>query len=155
MKAMTLVVNAPLWLSLGAAALLVAGCAGMSGKRPATLSGTEEVPPVTTTASGTTDITVRPSKCPSTASSGNCHTVTGTVWTKGLAATAAHIHQAAAGQNGPVIVTLVKVSDDVWTVPGGTVFTDDQFATYWQGLMYVNVHTDANKGGELRVQLKP
>jgi len=154
MRAMRLTVNAPVWLVLGAAVLAV-GCTTVPGKRPAALSGSAEVPPVTTTATGTTDIVVRPSKCPSTGSSSNCHTVAGTVWTNGVDATAAHIHQGAPGQNGPVVVTLVKVADGVWTVPGGTVFTDDQFATYWNGQMYVNVHSDANKGGEIRVQLKP
>jgi hypothetical protein len=37
------------------------------GNLPTTLSGTQQVPPVTTTASGTTDISARPSRCPSAA----------------------------------------------------------------------------------------
>jgi hypothetical protein len=79
----------------------------------------------------------------------------GTVQTTGLVATAAHIHQGAVGQNGPVIVTLVKTGTDVWGVPVGTSLTDAQYQAYLAGQLYVNVHTDANKGGEIRAQLKP
>ena len=79
----------------------------------------------------------------------------GTVQTTGMAATAAHIHQGAVGQNGPVIIALVKTSSDVWTVPLGTSLTDAQYQAYLAGQLYVNVHTDANKGGEIRAQLKP
>jgi CHRD domain-containing protein len=135
-------------------AIVATGCS-MVPKGPAMLSGSQESPPVTTNASGTTDISVSLSRCPSSASSANCPTVYGTVVTTGVAATAAHIHMAAAGQNGPVVVPLVKVSDNVWAVPGGTALNDDQWRAYWAGQLYVNVHSDANKGGEIRAQLKP
>ena len=65
-----------------------------------TLSGTQEVPPVTTSASGSGTLSVNDDK-----------TVSGSVMTKGITATAAHIHQAAKGQNGPVIIPLTKSSD--------------------------------------------
>jgi len=144
-------------LGLGAAALLVAGCANHPKNTSGitALSGAEQVPPVTTTASGTTDISARPSKCPSAATSATCPTVHGTVNTTGVVGTAAHIHQGAAGQNGPPIVTLVKTGPNQWQVPPGTTFTDAQYQAYWDGLLYVNVHSDANKGGEIRAQLKP
>ena len=151
------VVSRSLWLGLAVAVLLVAGCAnkpkytsGMTG-----LSGAEEVPPVTTAASGVTDISARPSKCPSAGSSGNCPTLHGIVNTSGVTATAAHVHQGAAGQNGPVIVTLVRTGPNSWAVPPATTLSDAQYQAYWDGLLYVNVHSDANKGGELRAQLKP
>ena len=151
------VLNRSLWLGLGAAALLVAGCANTPKYTSGitALSGAEEVPPVTTTASGTTDISARPSRCPSAASSGSCPTVHGIVNTSGITATAAHVHQGAAGQNGPVIVTLVKTGPNSWAVPAGTTLSDAQYAAYWAGQLYVNVHSDANPGGELRAQLKP
>jgi hypothetical protein len=82
-------------------------------------------------------------------------TLVGTVQTTGLVATAAHVHQGALGQNGPVIVTLVKTATDVWSVPVGTTLTDAQYQAYLAGRLYVNVHTDANKDGEIRAQIRP
>jgi hypothetical protein len=40
-------------------------------------------------------------------------------------------------------------------VAPGTKLTDAQFAAFQAGNLYVNVHTAANAGGELRGQLKP
>ena len=108
------------------------------------LSGDKEVPPVTTTATGTGSIAV--------AADGS---VTGLVTTLGLMGTAAHIHVGAAGVNGPVIIPLTKATDNVWSVPPGTKLTADQLQAYRAGGLYVNVHTEANKGGEIRSQLKP
>ena len=151
------VLSRSLWVGLGVVALLGAGCANKPKHTSGitALSGAEQVPPVTTNASGTTNISARPSRCPSTASAGNCHTLHGMVNTSGVTATAAHIHQGAAGQNGPPIVTLVRTGPNTWQVPQGTTLTEAQFRAYWDGLLYVNVHSDANAGGEIRAQLKP
>ena len=54
-----------------------------------TLSGDQEVPPVTTSASGAGTISVAADKA-----------VSGSIMTKGVNATAAHIHEAAKGKNG-------------------------------------------------------
>jgi len=131
---------------VGVAVLFVAGCAGMSssGGSDVTLGGNQEVPPVTTSASGTSTITVGADK-----------SVSGAVTTAGVAGTAAHIHQAAMGQNGPVIIPLAKTADNVWSVPPGTKLTDPQYDAFKAGNLYVNVHSDAHKGGEIRAQLKP
>ena len=149
------VLSRSLWLGLGAAALLVAGCANhpKSTSGVTALTGDKQVPPVTTAASGTTDISARPSRCPGGA--GNCPTLHGMVNTSGVTATAAHIHQGAAGQNGPPIVTLVRTGPNSWQVPQGTTLSEAQYLAYWDGLLYVNVHSDANQGGEIRAQLKP
>ena len=59
------------------------------------------------------------------------------------------------GVNGPVIVPLTKTSDNVWSVAPGAKLTDAQYESYKAGKLYVNVHSAANKGGEIRAQLKP
>src|SRR5215475_3731398 len=93
------------------------------------LSGSQEVPAVTTSASGTGTITV-----------GDDKSVSGSVTTSGVAGTAAHIHQGAAGQNGPVVIPLTKTGDNSWTVPAGAKFNDAQYAAFKAGDLYVNVH---------------
>jgi hypothetical protein len=125
------------------AALALAGTA-VAADVKVTLSGGEEVPAVTTSAAGTGTITIKDDK-----------TVTGSVTTKGVVGTAAHIHLAPAGKNGPPIITLTKKSESEWTVPEGSKLTDEQYAAYKAGSLYVNVHSAANKGGEIRGQLKP
>ena len=156
MDSLQILMRRSLWFGVGAAAVLAAGCAGMAhNQAPLALTGSQEVPAVTTSASGSTDISVGESKCPAAESSSNCPTVYGTVMTSGMNGTAAHIHQGAPGQNGPAIVTLIKLDDNTWAVPSGTTLTPDQNAAYWAGMLYVNVHTNAHQGGEVRAQLKP
>ena len=128
---------------MGAAAILVAGYAGTSSAADIILSGSQEVPPVTTAASGKGTITV-----------GDDKMVSGSVTTMGVEGTAAHIHQAARDQNGPVIIPLTK-SGDSYSVPAGAKLTDAQYAAYKAGNLYVNVHSAANKGGEVRAQIMP
>ena len=140
-------VRRSLWMGFGAAALLVAGCAsGMSsgGGTMVTLSGSQEVPPVTTSASGRGMITVAADMA-----------ISGSVTTTGVNGTAAHIHMGAMGTNGPVIVPLVKAGDGVWSVGTGAKLSDAQYAAFKAGNTYVNVHSEANKGGEIRGQLRP
>lgn len=108
-----------------------------------TLSGDQEVPPVKTDGKGSGTISV--------ADDG---TVTGSVTTTGVKGTMAHIHQGAAGANGPVIVPFVKDGDTYKPGPGAKM-TPDQLKEFKAGNTYFNVHSDANKGGEVRGQLKP
>ena len=128
------------------AVCLVAACSSVSltDKGPQKLTGDQEVPPVTTAASGVGTLHV--------AVDGS---VTGEVKTTGLEGTMAHIHAAAAGANGPVIVPLTKTGEGVWSVPPGARLTPEQLAAYKAGGLYVNVHSDAHKGGEIRAQLQP
>lgn len=155
MNALQQVARRSLWVGLGVAAILAAGCAGIAGRDRDSLTGNQEVPPVTTSASGIADITISLSKCPSSGSGANCPQVHGVVTTTGLAGTAAHIHMAPAGQNGPVIVALAKANENTWVVPPNTYISDAQYSAYWAGQFYVNVHSDAHKAGEIRAQLKP
>src|SRR5688572_14933817 len=132
-----------------AAVLALAACASMpdwmpgSGAIKVDLSGAQEVPPAQTAGSGSGSFRV--------ASDG---TFTGSVTTTGVQGTMAHIHQAAKGQNGPVIVPLTK-KGDTYTVPEGRKLTPAQMEALKQGNLYVNVHSDRYKGGEVRAQLQP
>ena len=108
------------------------------------LSGAQEVPPVQTQASGSGTITVNDDK-----------SVSGSIATTGINATAAHIHEAAAGKNGPVAIPLEKKSDKEFAVPAGAKLSDAQYKAFKAGALYVNVHSDAHKNGEIRAQLKP
>jgi len=126
---------------------MLVGCAQMEMGRPApahlTLSGSHEVPPVTTSASATGNFKVNADR-----------SVSGSITTTGIVATAAHIHIGAAGSNGPVIIPLTKY-ENTFSVPAGAKLNDEQYAAYKAGKLYVNVHSDANKGGEIRAQLAP
>lgn len=108
------------------------------------LGGDQEVPPVATGATGAGTISI--------AADG---AVSGSVTTKGIDGTMAHIHTGAAGANGPVIVPLTKTGDGVWSVPAGAKLTPEQLKTFQDGGLYVNVHSAEHKGGEIRAQLKP
>ncbi len=108
------------------------------------LSGAEEVPPVTTSATGESMIKIS-----------DTGAVSGSVKTMGIDGTAAHIHDGAAGSNGPVIVPLQKGTAGMWMVPDGAKLTDAQMKDYKAGHLYVNVHSAAHKDGEIRDQLEP
>jgi len=131
---------------LGAAAIALAGCAGSTAYTDTnvqvTLSGDQEVPPVSTWARGKGAFSVSLDG-----------SVSGSVSLMGITATAAHIHVAPRGRNGPVAIGLVKSNEQIWVVPAGARFTELQRKAFMVGETYVNVHTDAHKGGEIRAQL--
>jgi len=129
---------------LGAALLLGALSAGtpFAADIGVTLSGANEVPPVTTSASGGGTITVN-----------DDGSVAGSVTTTGVAGTAAHIHEGAADKNGPVIIPLTK-EEDAYKVPAGAKLTEAQMTSFKAGNLYINVHSAANPGGEIRGQLR-
>jgi hypothetical protein len=83
--------------------------------------------------------------------------VSGGVTLSGVTATIAHIHRGIAGTNGPVIVDLVQSGTDAnrWDVISGGTLTADQVDALLAGELYVNVHSAAHPGGEIRGQIKP
>ena len=135
-----------LGVGLGSAAILLAGCASVyPGKSvTVTLSGGEEVPPVSTAASGSGIITVAPD-----------FSVSGVVNVAGISPFAGHIHIGARGKNGPIAVGLAKTRENEWSVPAGASLNDAQYRAFYAGELYINLHTEANKGGEIRGQLQP
>jgi hypothetical protein len=149
MHSLRQVVRQALWAAgIGAAALLATGCAQVSSQAPSgsnvILSGNQEVPPVSTPATGGGIIRVLMDR-----------SVSGSVTTSGVAGTAAHIHLAAPGANGPVIVPLNRTGDNEWSVPPSIRLNDAQYEALRLGNLYVNVHSAANPGGEIRGQIQP
>jgi hypothetical protein len=143
---MTMSKSPSLGFTKAAAALLLLGAFSSAPAKDVAvnLTGDQEVPPVTTTATGAGTISI-----------GQDKSVKGTIRTTGIQGTVAHIHLASPGKNGPPIITLVKSGDNMWMVPDGSKLTDDQYKSFENGDLYVNVHSDAHKGGEIRTQLKP
>jgi CHRD domain len=110
-----------------------------------TLTGDQEVPPVTTSAKGVGKIKIGADK-----------NVSGKITTTGVQATMAHIHEGKAPkENGPPIITLEKAADGSWVVPAGSKLTEEQYDAFKAGRLYVNIHSAEYKGGEIRAPLKP
>lgn len=125
-------------------ALMLSVSAGLYAQETASvvLKGSAEVPAVTTPASGTAQITVLPSGV-----------VSGEVRVTGMTPTAAHIHEAPAGKNGPPIIPLTKVGNDRFVVPPDAKLSEAQYTSYTDGNLYVNVHSARHPDGEIRAQL--
>ena len=65
-------------------------------------------------------------------------------------ATAAHFHTGEPGKNGGV---ALAITPNASPFEGSATLTDAQAADLLAGKWYVNVHTEANKGGEIRGQV--
>ncbi len=131
--------------SLCAFGLSIAAANADSVAYRASLKGSQEVPPNTTSGTGTADVSF------DTATK----TLTWKVTYSGLTgpATMAHIHgPAAPGQNAPVVIAFKNPNSPI---EGSQVITDAQAADLAAGKLYINVHTAENKGGEIRGQLEP
>ena len=127
----------------------------------AQLHGGNEVPGVVTGSAGTSVVTW------------NTATRTGTyrvdVYNMPVGTTASHIHVGAAGVAGPVVINFTvpaggisndyaltgtfACSDVVARAPQGINSCDDFEQALLLGNTYVNVHSTANTGGEIRGQL--
>lgn len=126
-----------------AAALACASASALAESMNVKLSGEQEVPPIQGSSSGSGTITIN-----------DDGTVSGSVTASGFSPTAAHIHLGKAGSNGQVIVPFTKEGDK-FSAPAGSKLTSDQLKAFKAGDLYVNIHSAAHPGGEVRAQLKP
>ncbi|HEV2041377.1 MAG TPA: CHRD domain-containing protein, partial [Casimicrobiaceae bacterium] len=108
-------------IALSGALAFIVGCAPMAptsgtmSTQTYALSGSFEVPPVTTTATGSATVTINPDR-----------TVQATVTVNSMTATASHIHEGAAGANGPVIVPFTKTGDNTFAAAADAKLTEAQ-----------------------------
>ena len=107
------------------------------------LSGSQEVPPVASSGSAEGTISIADDGA-----------VTGKITVTGFTPTMAHIHEAAAGKSGKVIVPF-KMDGDTFVAPPGAKLTPDQMKALKAGDLYFNVHSAAHPAGEVRAQLTP
>jgi hypothetical protein len=124
--------------------LLLLAAANLYAQEPISisLSGGAEVPPVTTSAKGSGQITVLPDR-----------TVSGSISVSGFVPTKAHIHEGAVGENGPPIITLTQTASNSFAVPAGARLSDAQYTSFTTGNLYINVHSAQYPDGEIRAQL--
>ncbi len=119
-----------------------------------TLAGANEVPAVTTAATGSVTATL----------DGTTLVVTGSF--SGLESDYAsnigtHLHGGSAAENGPVVVPLTVALDGdnrggTLEAAANTYTVRETFAdSIRAGLVYVNVHSQGNPSGEIRGQLRP
>ena len=113
----------------------------------ATMSGAQEVSPVTTNGTGTVTGTYDASTNLLTYSV-SWNNLSGT-------ATLGHFHgPAAAGTNASVVVPFTLVNNGVaGTATGTATLTDPQETDLLAGNWYANIHTAAHGGGEIRGQV--
>ncbi|HEX6557819.1 MAG TPA: CHRD domain-containing protein [Longimicrobiales bacterium] len=127
----------------------LAACSDNSGPAPevftATLSGAAEVPAKTSNGTGSASFTVNDDR-----------TITYDLAVSGITATAQHIHGPAdATVPAGVIVGLTIGTNQTITPTSltGAVNYDSLLVLLRNGHSYVNVHTAANPGGEIRGQI--
>ena len=141
---------------LGYAAGSAAGAVLLTSAKPgqtapmkfkADMNGASEVPPTTTSGKGTVTATYDPATKVLTWE-GNFSGLSGP-------ATAAHFHgPAEVGKNAAPAVWISEKGQNLASPFKGTAtLTDAQAADLEKGLWYANVHTEANKGGEIRGQV--
>jgi hypothetical protein len=124
------------------------------------LTGSEEVPPVQTNATGTAEISAFDISSDSISYGINATNISGV--------TAAHTHLGKQGENGPIVATFFKYVgprpiNEV--MEGGTITADDlegplkgkplsELAVAGaNGSLYINIHTEQYPNGEIRGQI--
>jgi len=140
------------WMQSSAAALLAlslafTGCKNDNDATPtpmdntvrlvATLNGQQEVPATTSMATGTFMGMVNPTT----------RVMTYEVRYSGFTPTAGHIHAGAPGQNGPVVIGFSSIASPI---TGQVTLTQSRLDSMRAGNFYVNLHSAAFPGGEIR-----
>lgn len=137
---------------VGAGLLALTGCGNERFVATTSLTGANETPAVTTNATGTATATLEDDEL----------TVTGSF--SGLqsdlfevSGSSAHVHEAAAGNAGPIVFNLTVTSTDKrnGTFTGTRKLDDHEMEDFKNGLYYVNVHSTTNQSGEIRGQFVP
>jgi hypothetical protein len=148
------------WRITGSSSDVTGNNVTLHGAPRSALTGAGEVPPVTTDAAGMVALRV---------TEGSIEFSLQVDPLPASAVTAAHIHAGAAGVNGPIIFTLYNsASQGAFAGKAGGTLTAsnltaqpaagvasfaDAVDAILSGGAYVNVHTTANTGGEIRGQL--
>jgi Cu/Zn superoxide dismutase len=105
-----------------------------------------EVPPVNGSGAGSVDLTYD-SDSKKLSWKGSYSGLTGP-------ATAAHFHgPAEPSKNAGVVVPIFAAAAAKSPFEGSATLTDAQASDLMAGRLYVNIHTDANKAGEIRGQV--
>ncbi|WP_027528610.1 CHRD domain-containing protein [Bradyrhizobium sp. Ec3.3] len=136
--------NKALFATLALTAAVAFAGPACAEKLKATLDGKAEVPATTTSGTGTADLDYDAAS----------KKLSWTVTYSGLSgpATAAHFHgPAETGKNAGVAVAIPNAASS--PVKGEATLTDAQAADLLSGKYYVNIHTAANPGGEIRGQV--
>jgi hypothetical protein len=123
---------------------------------PVSLSGKEEVPPVQTEATGIVELK----------QVGTEYRAYDVKATNIRGATAGHIHLGAKEENGPVVFTLFKYDTPMDQILETGTITPDKLEGPMAGkqlsdlatagvndMLYVNIHTEQNRNGEIRGQI--
>jgi len=108
----------------------------------AILNGDQEIPPVTTTALAYGYVAINPTM----------DSIKYTLLYKGIVPISAHIHQAAAGIEGPPIISINTSFPGISF--GISILTEDQLTSFLKDELYFNIHSAANPGGEIRGQIE-
>lgn len=111
-------------------------------KVTAILSGANEVPQNTTSATGTVSGTYNE----------ETNMLEMRITYQQMTPTAWHIHEAAKGSNGPVILNLGTTFTSPYTYTN--TLTEEQEDDLLDGMYYVNIHSAAYPNGEIRGQLE-
>ncbi len=109
------------------------------------LSPRQEVPPVASSATGDGVLNLDPAT----------RKFSARLNVAGMAATAAHIHEAVPGVSGPIVFPLTQTAagSGVWVSAADATMTEAQVAALRGGRFYFNAHSTAFPNGEIRGQI--